>query len=87
LPLAKIVRTFVNPASSNALATSVILRLTPPTLTPRRKAAYRVMPFIVDADAGRNVLCLFAKSCISDRNDDGSVGLPMYRDGGETIHR
>jgi hypothetical protein len=43
LPLAKIVRTFVNPASSNALATSAILRFTPPTFTPRKNAAYRVM--------------------------------------------
>jgi len=39
----------MNPACSNAFATSAILRLTPPTLTPRRNAAYRVMSSIVDS--------------------------------------
>ena len=43
LPLARMVRTLANPASVKAAATSAILRLTPPTLTPRRKAAYLVM--------------------------------------------
>src|SRR5437764_4689849 len=37
------VRTLANPPSLNAAATSAIFRLTPPTLTPRRNAAYLVM--------------------------------------------
>src|SRR6185312_17304627 len=43
LPLARMVRTSENPASVKAVLTSAILRLTPPTLTPRRNAAYVVM--------------------------------------------
>lgn len=38
------VRTLQNPASVNAVATSAILRLTPPTLTPRRNAANLAIP-------------------------------------------
>ncbi|COW65773.1 Uncharacterised protein [Mycobacterium tuberculosis] len=44
LPLARMVRTLQNPASVNAVATSAILRLTPPTLTPRRNAANLAIP-------------------------------------------
>jgi hypothetical protein len=38
LPLAKTVRTAMNPAPVSESATSVIVRLIPPTLTPRRNA-------------------------------------------------